>query len=143
MATVCVLASCGGAGGGEVDLPGLGFSMQLPAGWRVDEPSDDGAVFSASSLEDSVGSVFLLPAEGITLSEYVRRYSPTATTTTPGAVSGLEAVEVVETGEARTCITSYIRRGEDVIVVTLGTLPEDFPGAEQSLRDALASMEIR
>jgi hypothetical protein len=29
-----------------------------------------------------------------------------------------------------------------VIVVTLGTLPDDFPGVEQSLREALASIEI-
>ena len=144
VAVICTTLSCGRTGSGAtVELADLGFSMRLPANWRVDEASSGRAVFSAPSIEDSIGSVFYFPLEGKTLGEYVQAYSPRTEERVPTTISGLEAIQVLEKGEARTCLTAYIRKENDVFVVTLGTLPADFPSHEGSLRQALRSITLK
>jgi hypothetical protein len=140
---VGALGGCAGGSGETVELSGLGFSMALPPGWRVDDATGNSAVVSSRKLTDSLGSVFIFPLEGASLNEYVQSYSPQAQASTPKTVSGLDAVEVVEQGEARRVLTTYIRNGANVIVVTLGVLPQDFPEAEESLRAAMGSIAIQ
>lgn len=144
LAIMCSTVGCGRTGSGAtVELADLGFSMRLPASWQADEANSGRAVFSAPSIEDSIGSVFRFPLEGKVLSEYVQASSPRTEEKTPTTISGLEAIEVLEKGLARTCLTAYIRKQNDVLVVTFGTLPADFPSHERSLRQALRSITIR
>jgi hypothetical protein len=143
LAAVCVATGCGTLGGSALDLPQLGFSMQLPSGWKVDETRSNGATFHAPSLADSFGSAYRFPLERASLEEYLREGRVGPEGTTPTTVGGHEAIEYIQGGTVRKGLRVYIRKESHVFEVEFWVGPQDFSTHEESLRKAIHSIELR
>lgn len=61
---------------------------------------------------------------------------------TTRTISSLEAIELI-TEATYTLMTVYIRKGDQVVVVSFRTLPEDFSEYEPSFQQAIESIKIK
>ena len=136
-------------GGSKIDVPELGLTMRLPAGWSADRRNP--RMFIDAGNEDNLGLIEDYPLEGKTLSEYVGQFSELGP---PGAaaraisrnsttISGLEAIEMVTQSVEASIIEVDVRRGDSVMRVSFRTRKEDFPAHERSFREAFSSISIR
>lgn len=140
-----VIGCVGGQGKAKLEVPELGLSMELPAGWIVDRQNPR-MCFETKNKVDNFGMVEDYSLEGQTLNEYVERMSKVGAaeiiSSTPLTIGGREAVQVV-TEALYTVIEIDVRKGDRVVRVSFRTLREDFPQYEPFLRKALQSVEIR
>jgi hypothetical protein len=154
----------------RVEIPYLGFSMQLPKGWQVD-PSDILSFYEVNKEDDNWGYVSQIDLDSSeTLGGYVdsliaddkrteqaqkemlallgeeadkSEYTETKIVSkTNRTISGLEAVELITQAEY-TVIEVYIRKNDEVITVTMRTPKDDFSKYEPIFQKAIESINIK
>ena len=138
-----LLAGCGGGltGGGTMEIPELGFSMPVPAGWQLDAPGmchkgDNTGLLMEEQLE---GRAFEAAA-----AEMSREFGNKIIAETPFSTSGLKAVKAhAATPSGDRLLRVYIHKGNAMIVLSFVILKDEYPAHEAALEQAIRAITVR
>ncbi|MEO0080236.1 MAG: hypothetical protein ABIK44_06130 [candidate division WOR-3 bacterium] len=147
----------------EIVLPELGFTMKVPRGWLIGWPSlkrtkkylvsaDGEYCFPSVNKSYPFGVVRHFPLGNFgTLAEFVHT-PPTLYGALEKAINrpflGYDAIEVIGFGEGEHRIPvkglhKYIKKGDQVIVVSFLTTEEEFPEQESIFRASLSTIQLK
>ena len=143
--TLAMMGCEGGSmpGGGKIEAPELGLSMNVPSGWRVDR--NNPRLFY---IGNSTGIIMDEPLEGRNFREYVQQLSienfgrlvDTESMTRNGYQFIQSVIEYPNAGSK--ALKAFIHKGDTLIEVSFVTPTDEFSEYEDSLRQSLASIMI-
>ena len=141
--SLIIYAGCGGSltGGGTLEIPELGVSMPVPAGWRIDAPEmchkgDNTGLLMEEKLE---GRPFEAAAAGMT-----REFGNKVISESPFSISGLKAIKAhATTPSGDRLLRVYILKGDAIIVLSFVILKDDYPALEAALEQAIRAINVK
>lgn len=132
--------------GSIIDVPELGLTMALPAGW-VSDPQNPRMFYDREKSDANLGMIEDYPLEGKALAEYVDAVQPAMgakfLSKTPVKVGEYNAFEIVSEAADTKIIEVNIEKNDRVIRISFRALTEDFSDYEAAMRDALRGIVIR
>jgi hypothetical protein len=163
---VVLAGSCGKKGQEKVNVPEMGFSMNLPEGWKVDD-RDHCFFYEKEDQYNNYGDVISMPAEGLPLSSFVDKNLQSemkmeqigekllskfaGISNLPGTgivsktdreINGLNTVELIIHREGYHILTVWMSRGQDVVRVSFQVLDEKFPEQKAAIIAATESIKL-
>jgi len=141
--SLVIYAGCGGmlAGGGTMEIPGLGFSMPVPAGWQLDNPEmcHKGDNTGLLMEEELAGRTFETAAAGMS-----REFGNKVISESPFSISGLKAIKAhATTPSGDRLLRVYIHKGDAIIVLSFVILKDEYPALEAALEQAIRSINVK
>lgn len=146
IALLCLLffPGCGGAGlpgGKTMEIPELGFSMNIPDGWSLDNPQmchqgNNTGLLMEEKLE---GQSFEACATKMS-----REFGSTVIAESSLTINGCKAIKAaVNTPGGDRLVRVYIHKGENIIMVSFVILKDDYPANEAALQQSIHSITIK
>jgi len=138
-------AGCGRGGGPKrIEVPELGLSMSIPAGWQLDHRNP-----RMCAKGDATGLVLDQPWSGDDFAAHVdhlcEEFGGVVLSKTSLEIDACPAIRAVihYPDQGTKALKLYIRKGDRLIEVSFVTPIEDFAGHESGLRESLASIRLR
>ncbi len=132
---------CGGGGGDKLEVPAIGFSMEVPAGWEVSSRSPDLCFHGEGN-----GMVMVEPVAAGGFERHVEEvsgeYGARVVSRRDTRSAGHRAVEVVSEVPAQgaTALRLFIDLGDRVATVSFVTPSTEFDAQEPAIRAALQTI---
>lgn len=142
-----ILTGCGGSslpGSASLQVPELGLSMKVPAGWSADRANP-----RMCSRGESTGIIIDEPLAGKDFAQHVdilsQEFGARRVLLSPMTVSGRESFEVIAEYPAQgtTALKVYIHKDASLIEVSFVVPSDEFAASEPSLRESVKSIVLK
>jgi hypothetical protein len=144
LSCLLVMSGCGGSalpGKKIMEIPPLGISMDIPAGWQLDNPQmcHKGDNTGLIMEEDLGGNTFEKSAARIS-----KEFGNTVVSESRLTINGHEAIKtLIKTSSGDMLLRVYIHKGNKIIWISFAVLKEEYPASESALQQAVQSIKIK
>lgn len=138
---ICGCGSMGDLGRKTMEIPELGVSMNIPAGWQSDNPQmcHKGDNTGLLMEEELAGSPFAKSA-----GQMSKEFGNTVISESALKISGHDAIKaLIKTPAGDMLLRVYIHKGAKIIWISFVILKDDYPANELVLQQSIQSIKIK